>query len=306
MSIDKYNQLLDEATVNINGSITDAKDARISIFDRGFLYGDSIYEVTYSKDYTLLFFDDHLDRLEKSAALINMHLFISREEIKKEALKTLKISKIKNAYIRIIVTRGETEITLDPNASFKNNFVIIVKKRPQYPKHFYNSGVNLAIVSIIRNDKMATDPNAKSGNYLNNVMAIQEAKKLGADDALMVNRDGFVTEGTTFNIWMIKDGNIITPPSQSGLLEGITRQKVIGLCKKHNLPLKVENFTPEDILNAQEVFITSSTRGLMPVGQINDIIYGEDASQWKTFQQLSTLFDEQLRGHKECKEYYYK
>lgn len=306
MSLDQYNQLLEHSVVNINGKIIPSDKAKISVFDRGFLYGDSIYEVTYSEDYTLLFFEDHLDRLEKSASIINMNLFLTRDEIKEQALKTLQASKIKNAYIRIIITRGETHITLDPDASFKNNFVIIVKKKPEYPQDFYSKGLKLAIVSILRNDKQATDPNAKSGNYLNNVLAIQEAKKLGAQDALMVNKEGYVTEGSTFNVWMIKDNYIITPPSNSGLLEGITRQKLISICKQKGLPLKIENFTAEDILNAQEVFITSSTRGLMPVSQINDIIYTQNTVEFKMYQKLSKIYKQVVSEHKECKDFYYK
>jgi branched-chain amino acid aminotransferase len=301
----KLQNLYDEAVVNINGEITNAKEAKVSIFDRGFLYGDSIYEVTYAQDYTLLFLDEHLDRLEKSAHLINMHLFVTREYIQDQVLKTLTESQMKDAYIRIIVTRGETEITLDPNASFKNNVVIIVKSKPQYPESFYQQGMRLAIVSILRNDKMATDPNAKSGNYLNNVMAIAEAKKLGADDALMTNKDGQITEGTTFNIWMYKDGYWITPPATSGLLEGITRKKTIEICKEQNIPFKEENFTTEDILNAQEVFITSSTRGIMPVGRINDKIYGKGIDEWKETKTLQSHFQRIIEGHKQCKDYYY-
>ena len=305
MSSQKLNALYDEAVININGKIVDAKDAKVSIFDRGFLYGDSIYEVTYSKDYSLSFFDEHLDRLEKSAHLIKMKLFTSRAEIKEEALKTLRKSKIKNAYIRIILTRGETELTLDPNSSFKNNLVIIVKSKPKYPERFYNPGVNLAIVSILRNDKLATDPNAKSGNYLNNVMAIDEARKSGADDALMINKDGQITEGTTFNIWMYKSGHWITPPSTSGLLEGITRKKVIQICTAQNIPFKVENFSTEDLLTAEEVFITSSTRSIMPVHRINDTIYGNGISDMENTTIISDHFNKLVEGLSKCNEFYY-
>ncbi len=305
MSSEKLNTLLDEAIININGEVVPAREAKISIFDRGFLYGDSIYEAIYAKDYSLLFFDEHLDRLERSAGLINMQLFTSREEVRKEALKTLQISQIQDAYIRIILTRGETEITLDPNASFKNNLVIIVKTKPKYPDRFYEKGINLSIVSILRNDKLATDPNAKSGNYLNNVMAIDEAKKSGADDALMINKDGQITEGTTFNIWMFKDGHWVTPPSTSGLLEGITRKKVLEICKSQSIPLKVENFSTDDLLNAKEVFITSSTRSIMPVHKINDTIYGKGNSDRKQTNIISDHYNKLVEGHKECSEFYY-
>lgn len=305
MSLESLKKLYSETIVNINGEIINAEDAKISIFDRGFLFGDSIYEAIYAQDHTLLFFNDHLNRLEKSARLIKMQLFISRDEIEKEVMHTLKECKIKDAYIRVVVTRGETPLSLDPNSSFKNNLVVIVKPKPKYSSDFYQKGIHLAIVSILRNDKMATDPNAKSGNYLNNVMAIDEAKKSGADDALMMNKDGQITEGTTFNVWMFKDGNWITPPATSGLLEGITRKKTIEICKHNNIPYKEANFTTQELLDAQEVFITSSTRGIMPVGRINDKIYGKGIENWIETQKLMSLYQKVIEGHKSCKDFYY-
>lgn len=273
---EKFTQFIQSTTVNINGHLSPSKDASISIFDRGFLYGDSIYEVTYSINGHLIFFEEHLNRLYNSASLLNMEIFLSREQIIEEALKTLSASKIERAYVRIIITRGETEINLDPSASFKNNFVIIVKPQPEYPAENYTHGLKMVISSVLRNDRKSINPNAKSGNYLNNVMAMSEAKKLGADDAIMVNPHGFVTEGTTSNIWLVKDGIIKTPPETSGLLKGITREKVLEICKDNHYPLAVTELMPEDILEADEVFITSSTKGIMPIYQVNDVEYSMD------------------------------
>ena len=301
----QLNELYDTAYVNINGEICRPQDAMISIFDRGFLYGDSIYEVTYSEKGCLLFFEEHLDRLFNSAELLNMHIFLSREEIISEALKTLKASKLERAYIRIIITRGETAITLDPNSSFKNNFVIIVKPQPEYPIEMYEKGIKLFIASVQRNDVKAVNPNAKSGNYLNNVMAISEAKDKGYDDAIMVNKNGDITEGTTFNIWMVSKGVIYTPPKESGLLKGITRAKVIELCRKHNLELKVEAFGTNDILNADEIFITSSTKGIMAVSKINDHITGESLKDWPMIQKLSTLYKQRAEEEINTAKYFY-
>ena len=174
----KYEELITHSFVNINGDITPAQDAKISIFDRGFLYGDSIYEVTYSDEGSLIFLNEHIDRLYHSAKLLQMHIFLSREVIIDQIIKTCQISKLPQAYIRIILTRGETHITLDPNASFKNNLIIIVKPLPKHSPQFYQSGINLIIPDILRNDIKSVDPNAKSGNYLNNVMAMNAAKKL--------------------------------------------------------------------------------------------------------------------------------
>ena len=262
-------------TININGIITPKEDAKISIFDRGFLFGDSIYEVTYTTERSILFVNEHLDRLYQSANLIQMEIKLNRESIINEVLKTLKASNIDEAYIRIIITRGESEISLDPTNTEKNNLIIIVKPRPQYSKDLYLKGMSLKIVSVLRNDARAINPSAKSGNYLNNIMALKEAKTFGFDDALMMNNDNYLTEGTTFNIWMIKENTLYTPPVESGLLEGITREKVIQVCNENNISFKLKNISETDILSADEVFITSSTRGIMPVFKINDTIYSE-------------------------------
>ena len=302
---DRIHQLFPDTIVNINGEISSPENAKISIFDRGFLYGDSVYEVTYSEDNVVLFFDEHLDRLYQSANLLNMHFFVSRDEIVAEVLKTLKASGLSRAYIRIIVTRGETQITLDPNVSVSNNLVIIVRPQAPYPQELYNEGLDLAIVSVLRNDKKATDPSAKSGNYLNNVMALAEAKRLGAMDAIMVNRDGNITEGSTFNIWAIKDGKIHTPPVKSGLLKGITRSKVLDICKRDGLPFDLNDFTPEFILNADEVFISSSTKGIMPVKKINYQLYGESIKDWTLTNKLMKLYEELVNSHKRENKYSY-
>lgn len=293
------------SSVSINGSIVSPHEATISIFDRGFLYGDSIYEVTYSEQGTLVFFKEHLDRLYNSASLLNLNIYLSREEIIKQALATLKHSKIPRAYIRIIITRGETQIGLDPSLSTNNNVVIIVKPQEKYPEKLYNEGLKIHIASILRNDIHAINPNAKSGNYLNNVMAISEAKEKGFDDAIMINKHAEVTEGTSFNIWMVTNGVIYTPPSKSGLLKGITRDKVIGICRQNNLALKVESFKEEDILCADEVFITSSTKGIMPVKQMGTKLLGTDTRDWPISTQLRVMYENLIEKELENSEYKY-
>lgn len=297
--MNKLQKLISEATININGKITKHKDAKISVFDRGFLYGDSIYEVTFSKDNCLLFFEEHIKRLYVSSELIYMQIYFSQEEIIQETIKTLKASKIKDAYIRIMLTRGETEITLDPNASTSNNLIIIVKSKPIYPEELYSKGMKLSIVSVLRNDALSTNPSAKSGNYLNNVMAMREAKEKGFDDAIMENKAGYITEGTTFNLWMVKDQVLYTPPVESGLLEGITRDKVISLCLKNSIELKISNFSKDELLDADEVFITSSTRGLMPIYQIDDKQFELERVLMNKINLLyKTLVDEHIKEKK--------
>lgn len=287
-----------KCTVNINGEITPAEAASISIFDRGFLYGDSIYEVTYSEDRKLIFFEDHLNRLYNSASLLGMNIFLSRDEIIEESLKTLKESNLDRAYIRIILTRGETEIGLDPSGSYRNNLAIIVKPQPEYPQIQYTQGLKLFLSNVVRNNREALDPNAKSGNYLNNVMAIKEAKNQGFDDAVMVNGNGKITEGTSFNIWVVKDSIIYTPPVSSGLLKGITRDKVIEICRDTDFAIKEVEFEPDFLMTADEVFITSSTKGIMSIKQINDTSFGQSIKDWNITERLSSSYKKLIHSEK--------
>lgn len=283
-------------TININGEIYSPENAKISVFDRGFLFGDSIYEVTYSKNRSFVFLDEHLDRLWNSAALIGMDIQISREELIDQILKTAKASNIDEAYVRVIITRGESEINLNP-VGHKQNLVIYIKPNIVYPQELYDRGLNLALAQRPRNDRRTLDPNAKSGNYLNNVLAIQEAKKLNADDAIMANIDGEIAEGTTFNIWMVKDGKAVTPHPSSGLLKGITRQKVLDICKTFDFPCEEGKITIDDLSGAQELFITSSTKGVMPVYKLDGKTYAETSAQRPVTQKLWEKYRELLDEH---------
>lgn len=294
-----------EHFVNINGDIVLGDKAQISIFDRGFLFGDSIYEVTYSENGAVLFLDEHLDRLYQSAMYIDLELTLTRDQLKKELLRTLKASTYPRAYIRLIITRGTNEINLDPTLSQENNFIIIVKPLPEYPEALYKKGLFLTISSIERNSIKSTNPRAKSGNYLNNVMALNEAKKKNADDAIMVNSNGNVTEGTTFNIWFVKDSILHTPSLNSGLLKGITRDKVINICEVNNLTLRVDTFSPSDFLDADEMFISSSTKGIMPVYKLDDKVFGSDIKDWPMIDQLIKLYSNYKTKYQQNTKYKY-
>lgn len=295
----KFQEFKQSCIVNINGDITHSAEAKISVFDRGFLYGDSIYEVTYTEDNSLLFFNEHLDRLYHSADLLGINIYRTREEITHEAIKTLKHSNYSRAYIRIIITRGESEIGLDPLLSFENSLVIIVKPLPEYPTKMYQKGLKILISSLKRNSKDALDPNAKSGNYLNNVMAIREARSQGFDDAIMINNTGFITEGTTFNIWAVKEGIIYTPPASAGLLKGITRQKIIEIAETEKIELSFSDLTPEFLLKADEVFISSSTKGIMAVSTLGTTIFGNNLNDWEMIKRLSHSYKKKIEKEKE-------
>ena len=305
MSDQFFHEHFSKALVNINGVITPAVDAKISIFDRGFLYGDSIYEVIYGKGNTLIFLEEHITRLFHSALLLNMKVFFTKEEIIREVIETLKQTELSDVYVRIILTRGETAITLDPDSSFKNNLIIIARPKTFHPPENYKYGISLYIPTILRNDIKSVNPNAKSGNYLNNVMAMSEAKEYGADDAVMINHDNEVTEGTTFNIWMVKNGTLFTPPVSSGLLKGITRDKIIELCHENKLSFQIVKFGKKDLLEAQEIFVTSSMRGVMPVRKINEKVFGKSLEDWPMIKSLINLYDKKVEQEKDRLKYLY-
>ena len=256
------------AYININGIIYPPEDAKISVFDRGFLFGDSIYEVTHSQSNHLYFLDEHISRLFESAKIISLKMDKSKNEIISEIIKTIRISNYKNNYIRVIITRGEGPLNLDPTVELKNNMIIIVKEFIPPKRELYINGINLLVPSILRNSSKSTNPEAKTGNYLNNIMAINEAKKIGFDDALMINEAQEITEGSTFNIFFFKKNILYTPHSQSGLLRGITRAKIIEVCHQNNINLIETNIDKNFIKDIDEAIICSSTRGVMPVSTI--------------------------------------
>lgn len=264
----------DTTLVNIDGKIVKPQEAQVSVFDRGFLYGDSIYEVTMTVHDVPFMIEAHMDRLERSAQKIALPLPKARETIIEQIIKTAKAIKAPKCYIRIICTRGAGEITLDPTPEQEGTLVIIAKELPPNPTDWYNKGVWMVVSDVLRNHTRATDPSVKSGNYLNNVMAMGEAKRAGAFDAIMLNHKGMVAEGTTSNIWMVENGVFYTPPLDAGLLGGITRQSLVELGESTGFNIRQENFTPERMKAADEVFLTSTTKEIVPIVKIDDQLIG--------------------------------
>ncbi len=258
--------------VSINGQI-DSK-AAISVFDRGFLYGDSVYEVTLTYNKIPFLLDEHLDRLYRSARSIHMEFSFSREELIKDINNVIEKLEGDRQYIRVIVTRGAGEINLDPSAATKNNLVIIGRNLPEYPISWYEKGVSMIITDILRNSKRSMDPGVKSGNYLNNVLAMAEAKEKKAFDAIMLNYKGNITEGTTSNIWIVEGSRFVTPPLDAGLLGGITRKTLLLIASKNNLSVSEENISPERLKAADECFLTSSTKEIVPIISVDDCPIG--------------------------------
>ncbi|MCD4656414.1 MAG: aminotransferase class IV [Planctomycetes bacterium] len=256
--------------INVNGKICSEDDAAISVLDHGFLFGDSVYEVVRTHKGKLFTAKEHLERLQRSANRLMMELPLTFDQFKDELIRTHKILNVDEAYMRLIVTRGVGALELHPASCKTQNYIIMAKPIDNWGEELYSKGMSLSIVSVLRNDPYSLDPKIKSGNYLNNVLAIIEAKNKGADEGLMCNKEGFVSEGTNFNVFMVKDNVLITPELASGILEGITRMVILRLARENSVLVDECKITPDDIKSADEVFISSSTRDIMPVYKIDN------------------------------------
>jgi branched-chain amino acid aminotransferase len=263
--------------VYINSSLVPESKAKVSVFDHGFLYGDGIYETMRSYEGVVFMLDEHIRRLYRSASLIQLAIPKSATEIKSAINKTLKANSLKNAYVRLTISRGPGKIGLDPELCAKPTFVIVTNEFKDYPDSFYKKGVKLIISSVKRNLKEAINPQIKSLNFLNNILAKIEAKKKNAYEALMLNSQGHLAEGTICNVFFVlKKRNkpvLCTPSLDCGILDGITRNIVLELAKKNGITTREGRFKKEDIYKASEVFITNTTMEIMPVSKIDSVSY---------------------------------
>jgi branched-chain amino acid aminotransferase len=254
--------------VNVDGVISDT--GSVSVLDRGFLYGDSVYEVVRTWQGKVFSLSEHLARLRQSAAYLYMPVPWSDAEIQAEIERTLAQAPDTEFYVRIVISRGtESVINLLPSPELKPSLVIVISPisaDPQLPE----TGLHLKMVQRRRNARIALDPIAKTGNYLNNILALLEARQAGGDDALMLNLDGEVAEATTSNIWVVKGGRVYTPLVEAGILHGITRHFLLKILHEQNIPHAEVTLKPEDLWDAEEAFVSSSVRLLMPIRQIED------------------------------------
>lgn len=256
--------------VHIGGRVCVPEDAKISVFDRGFLYGDSVYETIGTAYGKLFAARDHLVRLERSAERIGLRA-PPRADIEKAIRDTIAAAGNAESRVRVILTRGAGQLDLDPASTDDTQLIVIVFPLGAPTPEMYAKGVAVAIVSITRNNPRAMDPAVKSGNYLNNVLALGEARRRsGAYEAILCADDGCIAEGATSNVFIVHDGEIWTPPPAVGILDGITRAKVIDLCRDNRLPFLERRFSPDQLRDADEVFITSATRGVLPVTRVDE------------------------------------
>jgi branched-chain amino acid aminotransferase len=279
----------------IDGEIFDEKTASVPVWDRGFLYGDSVYEVTRTFGGKPFALDEHLERLDRSADGIGMKM-PERQAIRKAVEDTLRAGGNPESYIRIIVTRGAGDIGLDPALADKTRLIVIVRPTTGPDPKLVENGVDVALVDVCRNSPRAIDPSVKSGNYLNNVLALGEAKrKFGAYEAVMCDGQGRLAECSTSNIFLVQGGVVRTPALEIGILHGITRQKVLELAQKNSIPFEEATLSPDDLWRAEEAFLTSSVRGVLPVVRANGKPIGEGRPGPVT-RKLMALYDQLTRG----------
>jgi branched-chain amino acid aminotransferase len=254
----------------LNDKIIAEHEAVVSVYDHGFLYGDGIYETMRAYDAVVFMFERHMARLNRSASLIRLRL---PEEgyIRNAVYETLDANGLSDAYIRITVSRGKGEIGLDPDLCREPTFVVIAEKFREYPQEFYKQGVRLTIAKTRRNLRDAVDPKIKSLNFLNNILAKIEAKERGSYEALMLNIGGFIAEGTVSNIFFVRDNVLFTPSPEVGILDGITRELIIGLAKGAGMEVDEGRFYPEDLFHSSEVFLTNTTAEVMPVSRVEGV-----------------------------------
>jgi branched-chain amino acid aminotransferase len=256
--------------VNLNGTIVKASEAKVSVFDHGFLFGDSIYETMRTFRGRIFLVERHMQRLQNSARMLRLQLPLSVEKIREELDRTVTEGGNIESYIRLIVTRGKGRINLDPDAVEGSNYVIIVLPFNPLPAEYYEKGIQLALVTTRRNDQQSLNPGMKTSNLLNNVLAFMEAKDAKAFEGILQNLSGYITEGTGSNIFLVAGGRLITPSLDSGLLPGVTRGLVLELARKERIPVEETNVLPEMLIGCDECFITGTTKGVLPVRQIDN------------------------------------
>jgi branched-chain amino acid aminotransferase len=262
--------------VYLNGQLVDKEKAVVSVFDHGLLYGDGVFEGIRAYHGRVFKLKEHLDRLWNSARAIMLDINITKKAMEEAVLTTLKANRLRDAYIRLVVTRGEGDLGLDPRKCPRSTVIIITDKITLYPQELYEKGLSVITSSIRRNIPEALNPCIKSLNYLNNVLAKAEASRVNAPEAVMLNREGYVAECTGDNIFILKENALITPPTSIGALEGITRNAVMEIARnKLKLLVKEELFTPYHVYVADEVFLTGTAAEVIPVTEIDGRVIGD-------------------------------
>ena len=262
------------ATVNVNGRVFDHEHACVSVFDHGFLYGDGVYETLRTHNGQPFLFDRHMRRLRQSADMLALEVPLTDRELDARVRQTMRAAGLgggdEEAYIRILITRGVGDLSYDPAACPVPTIIVIIKPLVELPRELFERGVKVALVSTIRNHPGSVSPVIKSNNLLNNALAMQEAIRRGCFEGIMRNHRGELAECATSNLFIVKDGVVLTPPAEAGLLAGTTREFLFDVGTEIGIPVREQVLKDADLFGADESFLTSSIRGVVPIVQVDD------------------------------------
>jgi branched-chain amino acid aminotransferase len=261
----------------LDGQLIDKDAAKIGVYDHGLLYGDGVFEGIRAYSGRIFRLKEHLRRLYDSARAIRLTIPMSPEEFKGVVEQTVKANDFTDCYIRAVVTRGVGYLGLNPNRCPKASVFVIADTVDLFPREVYEQGMAVITASVIRNHPNALSPRIKSLNYLNNILAKMEAADAGVPEAIMLNIDGNVAEGTADNIFIVRDGIVRTPTIYDGILEGVTRDTILMLCRKLNVPCEEKTFPRHDLYIADECFITGTGAEVVPVTKIDNRAIGSGA-----------------------------
>lgn len=255
--------------IYLNGDYVEKEDAKVSVFDHGLLYGDGVFEGIRLYDGCVFKLDEHLERLEYSAKAILMDLPLTRNELSDAVCETCRRNELRNGYVRLVVTRGPGHLGLSPDGCGPSNVIIIADEIQLYPEEYYENGLKIISVPTRRINSSALPPAIKSLNYLNNILAKIEAKRVGFQEALMLNDKGEIAECTGDNVFILSKGVLFTPPLDAGSLRGITRAVVIDLAAELNVPYREQALTRYDLWTADECFLTGTAAEVIPCVEVD-------------------------------------
>lgn len=268
-------RLVSDQWIYLNDQFVKKEDAKISVYDHGFLYGDGVFEGIRVYSGNVYKLEEHIERLYDSAKSILLTIPYSKDEFTSLVVESVRKNEIESAYIRIVVSRGVGDLGLDPYNCKKAQVVIIVEPLSIFPKKLYETGIDIVTVATRRNRPDVLSPKVKSLNYLNNVLVRIEARLANVSEALMLNDQGYVAEGSADNVFIIKNNKILTPPGYVGALEGITRNAIIEIATELGYEVREEPFTRHDVYTAQEVFLTGTAAEVIAVVKVDGRPIGE-------------------------------
>lgn len=266
---------MEQQVIYLNGEFVKKEDAKVSVYDHGFLYGDGVFEGIRSYNGNVFRLEEHLERLYDSAKSIMLEIPYTFEEMTSLVVETLRQNQLKDAYIRLIVSRGVGNLGIDPQTCSKPSVIVIAEALSLFPKVLYEKGIEIVSVATRRNRSDVLSPKVKSLNYMNNILVKIEANLAGVSEALMLNDQGYVAEGSADNIFIVRKNKLLTPPGYVGALEGITRNAIMEVAAEKGYDMQEGVFTRHDVYVADEVFLTGTAAEVIAVVKVDGRVIGE-------------------------------